>query len=365
MNPSPTTYLEIHTEAIRHNYRKIRSLTGSGTRLMAVVKAFAYGHDDIAVARVLEAEKTGYFAVAYLDEGIRLRKAGIRTPILVLHPQLEPPGLYAEYRLEPNIYNRRTLNTFAEFLSGEHISLPIHIKFNTGLNRLGFSAEETGEIFEIINRHRLHIASVFSHLAASEDPAERAFSLGQIKQYLDIVRRIRRVYDRPFIRHICNTSGVFHYPEAHFDMVRVGIGLYGYANRPEWTKELKIAGILKSKISQIHRLKAGEPVGYNRAYIADKPIRTATIPIGHADGIPRSWGNGKGYVRIAGRKAPILGNVCMDMIMVEVTGIECNEGDEVVVFDRQETVEDLARRTHTISYEIITGITRRVKRVII
>ena len=243
---------------------------------------------------------------------------------------------------------------------------PIHIKFNTGLNRLGFEPEELDLVLESLKEaSSLKVKSVFSHLAASEDFEEQEFTFAQINLYKSLTETFINGLGYPIIKHLCNTSGVLNYPEAHFDMVRCGIGLYGFGNSEKETKNLIPVACLKSIISQIHQIKKGASVGYNRAFKSISDIETATLPIGHADGIGRHFGNGVGFVMIHGKKAPIVGNVCMDMIMVDVTNIDCKEGDEVVFFDASHSAEKAATNASTISYELITGISQRVKRKIV
>lgn len=364
---NPATFLRVDLNALQYNYRFFKSKLQEQTKILAVIKAFAYGHEAIAIAKKLEKEELAYFAVAYVQEGIHLRNAGIMAPIVVLHPQQSDLKDCITYNLEPNLYSIKILQDLLTLLHNTDISnYPIHLKFNSGLNRLGFSEKEIPQILEKIKQSKkVKIVSVFSHLVASEDLVEKTFTDQQIKTYKRIVKTVESDISYPLIKHLCNTSGTLNYPEAHFDMVRIGIGLYGYANEEKWTAELINVGSLYSVISQIHTVKKGESVGYNRAYIADKRTISATIPIGHADGIPRTWGKGVGYVSINGKKAAILGNVCMDMIMVDVTEIACKEGDRVVIFDSQQTLEDLALRTKTISYEVLTAISQRVPRVII
>jgi alanine racemase len=242
----------------------------------------------------------------------------------------------------------------------------IHLKFNTGLNRLGFNKVDILALVQQINKNKqLKIASVFSHLVASEDATEIEFTKEQIQLYNEITADLESSFSYSFFKHLSNTSGTLNYKNAHFDMVRIGIGLYGYANDKEETSKLKNVASLYSIISQIHHVSVGESVGYNRGFIAQKETISATISVGHADGIPRTWGSGVGFVLINGVKAPILGNVCMDMIMVDITEISCNEGDRVVIFDSQKMVEDLAKNAGTISYELLTAISQRVPRVII
>lgn len=366
MGNNHVTALEINLNAIEHNLNAFKSKIHPKTKVLAVVKAFGYGSSAVEIAKFLES-KVAYFAVAYLNEGIALRKAGIKTPILVLHPQKINLEEIIKLNLEPNIYSITILKAVidaAKSLKVQHY--PIHIKFNTGLNRLGFTKKEIPEILALVkNQKEVVVASVFSHIAASEDLNERAFTLQQINTFKEISNHlIPQLPTKPFL-HMLNTSGIINYAaEAQFDMVRLGIGLYGFANDEAETAKLKNAISLKSIISQINTIEKGNTVGYNRAFKANETVKTATIPIGHADGISRKFGNGIGYVYINNKKAPIVGNVCMDMIMVNVSDINCQEGDEVLIFKDQLHVEDLAKRANTISYELLTAISQRVKRVV-
>ncbi|MEC3906188.1 alanine racemase [Tamlana sp. 2201CG12-4] len=367
MHKAQETVLEIDLKALKHNLTHLKSKIQPATKFMAVVKAFAYGSDPCKIANYLQKQNVDYFAVAYINEGIALRQAGITQPILVLHPQTVNFKSLIENRLEPAIYNAKILNEFIQFASAEKlIEYPIHIKFNTGLNRLGFFENDVNYISETLKTTQTtKVISIFSHLAASEDLNEKTFSLNQIKSFKGIaIALIERLGYKPML-HMCNTSGILNYPEAHFDMVRSGIGLYGFGNSEKENLFLKPIGTLKTVISQIHHIEKGESVGYNRAFKSNGFLKTATLPIGHADGIGRQYGHGKGFVTIQGQKAPIIGNVCMDMIMVDVTNIDCNEGDEVIVFGQTTTAEDLALTANTISYELITSISQRVRRIFI
>lgn len=359
------TVLEINLNAIEHNVNYFKSKLKKSTKILAVIKAFGYGSDAIALARFLN-DKVAYFAVAYVDEGIALREAGIEKPILVLHPQLTNFNDIIEHCLEPNIYSFKVLNEFMAVLKAKNIQqFPIHIKFNTGLNRLGFVPDDVNELAELINHQKeVKVASLFSHIAASEDLNERAFTLQQINKFKEASEKlIAKLHYTP-MRHMLNTSGIVNYAEeAQFDMVRLGIGIYGFGNDEKITQQLQNVVTLKSVISQIHEVSAGESVGYNRAFMASSKIKSATIPVGHADGISRQFGNGKGYVFINNQKAPILGNVCMDMIMVNITNIDCAEGDEVVIYKNQTHIENLAKSINTIPYELLTAVSQRVKRV--
>lgn len=361
------TVLEIDLNALAHNYNYLRSKLDKDVKLMAVVKAFGYGSDVTGIANKLASLGADYFAVAYTAEGIALREAGIETPILVLHPQSTNFEAIIENCLEPSLYSKFVLEEFIKTAEKQNQKdYPVHIKFNTGLNRLGFSEKETSVVRDgLKNTGAVKAASFFSHLAASEDWREREFTLLQIHTFRKIALKL---YDelgyRPML-HICNTSGIINYPKAHLDMVRTGIGLYGFGNDDPEDQKLKPIGTLKTIISQIHKMEKGETLGYNRAFKATKTTKTATLPLGHADGINRQYGNGRAGVLINGNYAPIIGNVCMDMIMVDITGIDCEEGDEVIVFGGPQHATEFAAKGNTISYELITGISQRVKRILV
>ena len=363
MENSHVTKLEIDLQALAFNLNYFKSKLSGNTQIMAVVKAFAYGGEATVITKFLE-KKVACFAVAYTHEGVALRKAGIKTPILVLHPQIANFETLISNCLEPNIYSKNTLTHFIQSAEkSKQKNYPVHLKFNTGLNRLGFLIDDLSFVKQHINNtNAVQVASVFSHLAASEDQDEKEFTQQQILKFHHLKTSCN--FSPTPLFHLCNTSGTLNYPEAHFDMVRLGIGLYGFGNNPKVTAQLKNVFTLTSVISQIHLLKKGETVGYNRAYKASENIKIATIPIGYADGISRHWGNGVGYVTINQQKAPIVGNVCMDMLMVDITTVACNEGDAVVIFNTQQTVNEMAKNTQTISYEILTAISQRVQRVV-
>ncbi len=366
MPKAKETVIEIDLAALEHNFKFLKSNLHKQTKFLAVVKASGYGTDACIVARYLEQLNVDYFAVAYTQEGIVLRDAGIKTPILVLHPQIINFESLIDHCLEPNLYNTRILNEFLNVAQKKNlVDYPIHIKFNTGLNRLGFSENEIDFIIDKLSKtNHVKVKSIFSHLAASEDLNENEFTLRQIQKFKGIATNFKKQIGYDIMLHQLNTSGVLNYPQAQFDMVRCGIGLYGFGNDSKYTKLLKNVASLKSIISQIHIIKPNESVGYNRAYKSSESTRTATIPVGHADGIYRAFSNGKGYVTIKNKKAPIVGNVCMDMIMVNITHIDCKEGDEVIVFDNQETVVELANNINTIPYEILTALSHRIKRIV-
>ncbi|GAA3566959.1 alanine racemase [Snuella lapsa] len=367
MPKAQETVLEIDLKALKHNFEYLKSKLNDTTKFLAVVKAFAYGNDANTIAKSLESLNIDYFAVAYTNEGIALRKAGIKTPILVLHPLSANFSAIIEHRLEPSLYSLKIFDAFLSAASkNNQTNYPVHIKFNTGLNRLGFNEYDVDEIVSKLNNTvAIHATSIFSHLAASEDLAEKVFTLKQINSFKNISKSIIEKLNYKPLFHLCNTSGILNYPEAHFDMVRSGIGLYGFGNSKKENKHLNPIATLKTVISQIHTIKRGDSVGYNRGFKSDSDQKIATLPIGHADGIGRQYGQGNGFVFINNKRAPIIGNVCMDMIMVNVTDIDCNEGDEVIVFGQNASAEDLAETANTISYELITAISQRIKRIIL
>jgi len=359
------TVLEIDGNALEHNLNYFKQKLQPKTKILAVVKAFGYGSDGIKVAQFLE-DKVDYFAVAYASEGIALREAEIKAPILVLHPQVQNLQSVVDYRLEPNLYSFKIFNAFLNLAdTAPLMNYPIHLKFNTGLNRLGFWHADISKILTSLKEtNHVKVQSLFSHLAASEDLEEKDFTTNQINNFAYIAQQFYTHLGYKPMLHILNTSGVVNYVKAQFDMVRIGIGLYGFGNNTEETSQLKNTHNLTSIISQIHFIEPGETVGYNRAFVAKRPSKSATIPIGHADGISRRLGNKKGHVLINNKKAPIIGNVCMDMIMVDVTKIECKEGDKVIIFNNQEMIQNIANISETIVYETLTAISQRVKKTL-
>lgn len=365
MPKATETTLEIDLNALGHNYRYLSSKIKPETKLLAVVKAFGYGSDAQAVAKELVTLGVDYFAVAYAAEGEALRDAHIQTPILVLHPLPANFDHILDRCLEPSIYSRKMLLEFVAFAEKKNQkNYPIHLKFNTGLNRLGFGKTDISFISETLSKtESIKVKSAFSHLAASEDQAETEFTNSQLDCFRSISKGLSEELGYQPILHTVNTSGIINYPEAQLDMVRTGIGLYGFGNDSKENKQLKPVATLKTVISQIHAIQPGETVGYNRAFNASQATKTATLPIGHADGISRAYGNGIGWVIIHGQKASIIGNVCMDMIMVDISTISCEEGDEVIVFGNNPTAEELSNSVNSIPYELLTAISQRVKRV--
>ena len=355
------TCIEINLNNLKNNLNYIRDKVNDQTKILCVVKANGYGSDSIEIGKCLEKNGVDYLAVAYTNEGVKLRKSGIKTPILVLHPQFDDFNEIIENDLEPNIYSFRILKAFLS-KSQKH---PFHIKFNTGLNRLGFSINDIDRLHNVLGSNS-HIKYIFSHLGASEDLDEKKFTLDQINLFEKIIEKIENKFCKKFNKHLLNSSGILNYPKYQYDMVRSGIALYGYGNNKIYKGELKPVLFLKSVISQIHEIKKGESVGYNRGFIANNDIKIAIIPIGHADGINRSLGNGKVGFIINNKVAKTVGNICMDMLMLDISQINCNEGDLVSIIDDQiQTAEDFGSSANTISYEILTALSSRIKRIVI
>ncbi len=359
--------LEINLSALAHNYHYLRSKTTPTTRFMGVVKAYAYGSESVVIAQKLAELGADYLAVAYLKEGVQLRNAGITLPILIFHPLPAQFKKVIQHQLTPTLYSRLTLTQFIETAQklGQQ-NYPVHLILNTGLNRLGFDSVDIDFINQAIAKtDAIKIDGIYSHLSASEDLNEQAFTLSQYESFKNLSEQITQNLSYKPLRHLCNTSGIINYPQAHFDMVRSGIGLHGYGNTPKEDVQLQPVSTLKTIISQLRHIKKGDSVSYNRQFIADKPMTIATLSLGYADGLQRNYSNGKTMVSINGKLAPIVGYICMDMIMVDVTNVSCQEGDEVVVFGFQKSASALAEMAGTISYEVITTISQRVKRIVI
>ena len=357
------TVVEINLSNLKKNLDFLKSKIRKETLVMAVVKAFAYGSDSTIISKRLEKEKIDYLAVAYTVEGVELRDKGITTPILVLHPQINDFDKIIDFELEPSIYSFRVLKAFmnTKKLTTDY---PFQIKFNTGLNRLGFNENQIDKL--ILSLKNLKPNFIFSHLGASEDVLEKSFTNEQIKKFIFISSDFENKIGRKIKKHILNTSGILNFSEAQFEMVRTGIGLYGFGNDSKFNDNLKPVISLKTIISQINHIKKGESVGYNRGFLSKKSITTATLPIGHADGINRQYGNGKASVMVNGKSALIIGNICMDMMMIDISNIICNEGDQVIIFDdKNVSAEEFTESAGTISYEILTALSKRIKRIVI
>ncbi len=359
------TVLEINLNAISHNLNFFKSKLAPKTKLMVMVKAFSYGNGGFEIARLLEHHKVDYLGVAFADEGISLKNAGIGIPIMVMNPETTSFSSIIQHQLEPEIYSIKGLKAFLKIAEQKKLKdFPIHIKLDTGMHRLGFQENNLPELIKTLQGNEtVKVKSILSHMATSDDLSHQAFALSQIELFETLSLQLISTLNIKPIRHILNTSGISNYPEAQYDMVRLGIGLYGISNDDEEQKYLENVGTLKSVISQIRTIEKGESVGYGRRFMAERQTKVATIPIGYADGISRHLGNGIGYVMINQKKASIIGSICMDMMMIDVTDIECKEGNNVIIFGEQPTVVEIAKLLQTIPYEVLTSISQRVKRI--
>lgn len=359
------TVMEIDLNAMASNLREYQKLLNPSTKLMAMVKAFSYGGGSFEIANLLQFHKVDYLAVAYADEGIELRKSGINLPIMVMNAEVSSFDALLQYHLEPVIYSFHLLQLFDGFLKKEALQqFPVHIELETGMNRLGFPANELPSLIEAIRKSSFKIQTVFSHLAASEELQQDAFTKQQASLFLKAADEIQLSLNYYFLKHIANTAAIIRHPELQLDMVRLGIGLYGIDSSESHKMNLQEVSTLKSTIAQIKVLNDGITVGYNRKGVVRGKSAIATVCIGYADGYSRSLGNGMGKMMVNGRLAPVIGSICMDMTMIDITGIpDVHEGDEVVVFGKSLPVQQVAKWAQTIPYEILTGVSQRVKRV--
>lgn len=365
---SHQTIMEVNLEALVRNLNYYRSRISPTTKIMAMVKAFSYGAGNVEIANTLQFHNVDYLTVAYTDEGVELRKNGITLPIMVMNPEEESFDDIIKYNLEPDIYSFRILDDFVQTASlycQNDEKIPIHIELDTGMHRLGFMNDDIPELIDRLkNAKSIEVKSFFSHLACSEDPAMDHFTSNQIEKFREWSTLLKDKLDRKDVLcHILNSSGIVRFPDAEMDMVRLGIGLYGIAPDPEIQKQLTLISKLKTKISQIKTIAQGDSVGYNCNWVAKRDSRIAIIPIGYADGLDRKLGNEVGKVVVNDKIAPIIGRVCMDMSFVDVTDIDCKETDEVVIFGNSDILHQMADSIGTISYEILTSVSQRVKRV--
>ncbi len=359
------TVLEINLSAITHNLKEYQQLLKPGVKLMAMVKAFSYGSGSFEIANLLQFHKVDYLAVAFADEGVELRKAGITLPIMVMSPEESSFENIVQYNLEPELYSFASLNAFIQYLSATGITeYPVHIKIDTGMHRLGFELVDMDKLSAMLRQYPgLKIQSVLSHLAASDTASLDYFTNEQAYIFTRCCQLIEQATGYSFIRHLSNTSGILRHNHLQFDMVRLGIGLYGADSNAAMQKRLRNVTTLKTTIAQLRNVKAGETIGYNRAGVLTEDSVIATVRIGYADGYPRLMGNGNACMLVNGNMAPVTGNICMDMTMLNVTRMEVKEGDDVIVFGEALPVQQLAKWANTISYEMLTGISQRVKRV--
>ena len=359
------TTLEINLNALEHNLNVYKSLLQQGTKLMVMVKAFSYGSGSFEIANLLQFNKVDYLTVAYADEGIALRKSGITLPIVVMSPGEDTFEQMIEYRLEPEIYSFSELEAFISKLPSEKMeAYPVHIKVDTGMHRLGFEPDDVDRLLAKLKRtDKIVVKSVFSHLAASGIREHDNFTSEQIRLFDVFTQDLARGLGYHFIRHIANTSAISRFPQAQFDMVRLGIGLYGVSADEYRSLPLQSVTRLRTGITQVKYIKAGDTVGYNRNGRLSGDGTIATVKIGYADGYSRRFGNGVGKMLIKGRLVPTVGDICMDMCMLDVTGIDVKEGEEVLVMGEELSPETLAKAIGTIPYEILTSISQRVRRV--
>jgi alanine racemase len=360
------TVLEINLDAIAHNLKVYQKHLQPATKVMAMVKAFAYGSGGAEIAGILQYHKVDYLGVAYADEGTDLRRAGITLPIMVMNPEESAFDSLIENNLEPDIYSFELLHSFDAFLQNEGLQqYPVHIEIETGMNRLGFASEEAEELAGYLQKaSSLKVQTVFSHLAASEDPKEDDFTFQQFNRFQQSVLKLKEKLHYPFLQHIANSGAIFRLPQLHLDMVRLGIGLYGVDSAGTHQEELQPVAVLKSTIAQLKKVKAGESVSYNRKGVVKRDSLIATVRIGYADGFSRRLGNGIGKMWVKGKLVTVIGTVCMDMTMIDVTDIgDVKEGDEVIIFGKELPVQRLAEWAGTIPYEVMTTISQRVKRV--
>lgn len=361
------TTLEVNLNAILHNINIHKALLKPQTKICAMVKAYSYGLGGYEIAEFLQHHHIDYLGVAYADEGIDLRKNGITTPILVMNPEQSSYDSIIDYHLEPEIYSLRVLELFGNQLriKGIQENYPIHIKIETGMHRLGFKEEEIENLVEKLAQYKVKVASIFSHLSSADVPEERNYTLTQLENFERISNKIIEKLGYEPIRHILNSAGIVNYTDYQYDMVRIGIGMLGISSSSTIQKQLQNVVSFKTLISQISEVKKGESIGYSRKYIAEKDTKIATIPVGYADGIPRLVSNERGFVFVKGKKVPIVGNVCMDMLMINIRNLSVQEGEEIIIFDDIKSLEEFSNYCQTIPYEVLTSISRRVKRVYI
>lgn len=356
------TVLEVNLNALVDNLNHFKAMLKPTTKIMAMVKAFSYGSGSYEIASLLQFNKVDYLAVAFADEGVALREAGISMPIIVLNAEPGSFDTMINYQLEPEIYSTSSLKHFADLVARKGImQYPIHIKLDTGMHRLGFIEHDISNLIVLLKQsNQVKISSIFTHLAASDELVHNDFTRQQIKTFDNLSGIILNGVGYKAIRHVLNSAGIERFPEAQFDMVRLGIGLYGVSSN---NNRLRTISTLRSTIVQIKEVNEGETVGYGRRGKVEVNKRIATIPIGYADGLNRKFSNGVGYFMVNGKAAPIIGNVCMDTCMIDITGIDASEGDNVIIFGERPTVAEMAQKIGTIPYEILTSISQRVKRI--
>ena len=358
------TILEVNLSAIVKNLHYYRSFMKPDTKMVCMVKADAYGAGAVEVAKTLQDHHVDYLAVAVADEGVTLREKGITQGIMIMNPEMSSFSTLFQYQLEPEIYSFRLLDALIKAAEHEGITnFPVHIKLDTGMHRLGFNPEtDMPQLIKRLQRQTALIPrSVFSHFVGSDSDDFDAFSKQQFERFLYGSKALQKAFPHPILRHICNSAGIEHFPDRHLEMVRLGLGLYGINSRNNGT--IHNVSTLRTTILQIHDVKAGESIGYSRRTVLERDSRIASLPIGYADGLNRLLGNRHGFCLVNGKQAEYVGNICMDVCMIDVTDIPCNEGDLVTIFGEELSPSELASRCGTIPYEILTGIAPRVKRI--
>jgi alanine racemase len=358
------TIMEVDLGSLIHNFNFFKSCLKPSTKIMVMVKAFAYGSGSNEIANLLQYHQADYLGVAYSDEGVDLRKNNISLPIMVMNPSEDSFDSLLQYQLEPEIYNFKILDHFITFLDGRDCK--VHIKLDTGMHRLGFSIADVDPLGEVLRLHpNLSVASIFSHLAGADEQAHDDFSALQATRFEEAALGLSKRLGYKPIFHLLNSPGILRLREFQFDMVRLGIGLYGVDPTSDGFRELRPVATLKTIISHIQKVRKGETIGYGRRGIAKDDMAIGTIAIGYADGFTRAFSRGVGKVLVKGIRVPVVGNVCMDMTMIDITGMDAVEGDEVIIFGKDLPIQDVAASISTIPYEILTNTSERVKRVFV
>ncbi|MFK8044983.1 MAG: alanine racemase [Crocinitomicaceae bacterium] len=359
------TQLEIHLDSVRKNLNFYRNQLSPSTQVLAMVKAQSYGSGSVEMAKFLEKEKVNALGVAYADEGVALINEGIELPILVMNPEQSAFDDIIDYKLEPSIYSIRILDQFLNqlILRGK-TRVPIHIKLDTGMHRLGFMPNQISELIETLNAQpEVYVKGVFSHLVCSGSKTGREFTAGQIKEFTELCDKIEAGIGYGFLKHLANTEGIVNYPQSHFSMVRLGIGLFGLAGNSDAQQENALS--FKTHISQIKTIRKGQTVGYGCSFIAQKDMVIGVVPVGYADGLSRILGNGNWNIKVNDVLVPVIGSICMDMCMLDLSSTTCSEGDTAEVFGWDKSIQEMANQLNTIPYEIISSISSRVQRVYI
>ena len=359
------TVLEINLDALVHNLNVYRGRLKANTKIMCMVKAFSYGSGGFEIAQLLQYHGVNYLAVAYADEGARLRENGITLPIMVMNPTLNSFDTLIQYQLEPEIYEPNLLDQIIDYARAKEQRIDIHLKLDTGMKRLGFEYKDIEAVTKRLKESDEHVKvlSVFTHLAASDGAEHDEFTNHQLEVFDLMTDKLNATLGYTFLKHATNSSGIMRFPQAHYDMVRLGIGLYGVESAGMYQNELQAISTFKTHISQIKEITADETVGYSRKGKVTQASKIATIAVGYADGYDRRYSNGVGVVLVNGVRCPIIGNVCMDMCMVDITQAHAKQGDEVILFGENPSVTELAKKINTIPYEVLTSVGERVKRI--